>query len=175
MGVRAFLLPTQSHHWQHGEGSRLLGMQGFLEMWQGRRQQIFSQPCLLSFLLSARAKSMQCFAERQLWRKAPAKCERFTANKQEGQHTFFPCLFLSFFFLFHLGGRKIGLSKEFLCKGRMCWNATARNPSEKRYRSYIELPAEIIWSRRPERPAGILFHQRLMEASHANVLKAVEN
>lgn len=45
----------------------------------------------------------------------------------------------------------------------------------RRYRSYIRLPVEIIWSGCPERPAGILFHQRLMEASHSNVLKAVEN
>lgn len=118
----------------------------------------------------------QCraFAEIMLWEKASAKCGRFAANKQEGQF-FFKFSFFLKFFLINLWGRKIWLFKEFLCKGGKCWSATARNPSEKRYRSYIELPVEIIWSGRPERPAGILFHQRLMEASHSNVLKAVEN
>lgn len=181
VGVGALLLPAQSHCCQHRGGSRPS------QMWQTKffgdvtgKDSVMSLPIMGACLDSCcclepsqcRALLRSCFGKRH----QQIVEDSLPTSKMVRFLGFFQVFFLFFlFFLIHLWGRKIRLLKEFFCKGGKCWNASARNPSEKRYQSYIRLPVEIIWSGRPERPAGILFHQRLMEASHSNVLKAVEN
>lgn len=184
VGVRALLLPAQSHCCQHRGGSRLS------EMWQTKLfGVVMSKDSVLSLPIMGPCLHSCCCLEKNQCRVLLRSCfgKRHQQIVEDSLPTskmvtsgfvffYFILFFLSFlFFLIHLWGRKIQMLKQFLCRGGKCWNATARNPSEKRYRSYIRLPVEIIWSGRPERPAGILFHQRLMEASHSNVLKAVEN
>lgn len=180
VGVRALLLPAQSHWCQHRGGARLT------EMWQTKPfGDVMSKDSVMSLPIMGACFYSCCCLEQNQRRVLLRSC--FGKRHQQVVEDSLPTskmvsfegilksfLFLKFF-LIHLWGRKMRLFKEFLCKGGKCWNAIARNPSEKRYRSYIRLPVEIIWSGRPERPAGILFHQRLMEASHSNVLKAVEN
>lgn len=174
---RALLLPDQSHHCQQRRVQALRDVANkIFQRCDGQRQcQTSYHGCLLALLLLSRAKSVQGFCWDHALGKGMSKVWKIRC--QQARRSIFLKNFLSFlkFFLICVWGRKIWLFKEFLCKGGKCWSATARNSSEKRYRSYIKLPVEIIWSGCPERPAGILFHQRPMEASHSNVLKAVEN
>ena len=114
MGVRALLLPAQSHHHQHGEGSRLLGM-----WWarvpgdvtgkdSGRPPR--SAACLHS---CCRPEQSQCsvslrasFGERH---QQSVKDSLPTSKKVN--IFFFPFFVLLFFFLINLWRRKIWLFK----------------------------------------------------------------
>lgn len=133
MGVRAFLLPTESHQHQLGEGSTLLvALQARAprdvmgeDSDEMRWDLLTARLC--TFLLSARVKLAQYVSERQLCRRSPVKCENITASKQE-DHLFFIFFFnLFFFFLFHLGRGKYDCLKSYFAKAE-CAEMQSKEP-----------------------------------------------